>query len=317
MAKTKELSFKQRIMLTIIIASLAAIFVLALKIFEILPFVVLIIALVLILLFAGGAAFLFYLDERRRIIAIETKKRIEKEERERKLKELYELLGIEIVYNEDGSIKDLYQLLGIKKEQNNGVRVLTSYELLGVLPRFNELGIEIPNIVIIKNRINRLVKGIKEPLVLTYKAKAKENQADKKPEKKDTKAKPDAKKAKKQPLGQGYIKMGKGAKAAKSGKVDAMKVANVKAPEYKPSKVDKGDKKSQAPNKEDAKASSIDKSLNQEQDKKVAAPSVGKVVAHHGELNIDTQFIRIFKQKNLTAKSEKTAWFLNEEGMEK
>jgi len=73
--------------------------------------------------------------------------------------DLYGILGIPVQYNPDGTIKDIYELLGITPiYDENGDRVLTIYELLGIMPLFTKEGKEIPTILVIKNRVKRFAK---------------------------------------------------------------------------------------------------------------------------------------------------------------
>mgnify|MGYP003571314266 CR=1 FL=1 len=207
---------------------------------------VFVLLLILILLAYGAYASIIYYREVKRRKAIEAKIKREKDERERKLRELYQLLGIEVQYNDDGSIKDLYQLLGISKlTDENGKRILTSYELLGILPRFNMWAIELPNVFAIKNRIKKVARGIAQPFILLYKPMAAKdnkdkpttqsgNEADKSSEKggkNESDKSPDAKPKKEAgksgvkivkepakssaPSGQGFIKAGKQPKGVK------------------------------------------------------------------------------------------------------
>ncbi len=84
--------------------------------------------------------------------------------------DLYGALGIPIQYNKDGTIKDIYQLLGIEPiYDEDGNRILTAYELLGVLPKFDENGNEIPLVFVIKNGVKGIAKVDLSSRVLTRK----------------------------------------------------------------------------------------------------------------------------------------------------
>ncbi|MBR2909483.1 MAG: hypothetical protein IKC11_03955 [Clostridia bacterium] len=73
--------------------------------------------------------------------------------------DIYEALGIPLQYNKDGSIKDIYEVLGIEPiYDEEGNRVLTIYELLGIMPKFDKNGKEIPQVLVIKNRVKRFAK---------------------------------------------------------------------------------------------------------------------------------------------------------------
>ena len=86
------------------------------------------------------------------------------------IEDLYTVLGIPVQYNKDGSIKDLYDLLGIEPVYDEkGNRVLTIYELLGLMPKFNDKGEELPTVSVIKNRVGRVAKVDLSNRVLTRK----------------------------------------------------------------------------------------------------------------------------------------------------
>jgi len=84
--------------------------------------------------------------------------------------DLYTLLGIPVQYNKDGTIKDIYDLLGIEPVYDDkGNRVLTVYELLEIMPKFNNKGEEIPTVIAIKNRVGGIAKVDVSSRVLTRK----------------------------------------------------------------------------------------------------------------------------------------------------
>jgi len=84
--------------------------------------------------------------------------------------DLYGALGIPVQYNSDGSVKDIYELLQLEPIYNEkGDRVLTIYEFLGIMPKFTQDGKEIPVVVSIKNRVNRIAKVDLTQRVLTRK----------------------------------------------------------------------------------------------------------------------------------------------------
>ena len=72
---------------------------------------------------------------------------------------LYNRAGIPVIYDENGKIKDIFELLELEIEYDEkGNRKSTIYEKLQIIPRFRKDGKEIPTVMIIKNRINALVK---------------------------------------------------------------------------------------------------------------------------------------------------------------
>ena len=100
--------------------------------------------------------------------------------RNARLKALYDILKIPYQYAEDGHIKDIFELLKIKPVFNeNGKREPLVYELLGIMPKFDKNINERPTVFAIKNRVKRVAKGITSPLVLTYKPKLKTNEGEK------------------------------------------------------------------------------------------------------------------------------------------
>lgn len=83
--------------------------------------------------------------------------------------DIYAILKIAPQYNNDGTLKDVFQLLEIKPEYDaNGKRILTIYEKLKLNPTFNNQGQEVPTVVVIKNKVNSLVKLKAAPIPLTY-----------------------------------------------------------------------------------------------------------------------------------------------------
>lgn len=73
--------------------------------------------------------------------------------------DVYNLLGVAPQYNKDGTLKNIYEILQIKPvydEQGN--RVYTAYELLGIVPLIGADGKEIPQVFAIKNRVGRIAK---------------------------------------------------------------------------------------------------------------------------------------------------------------
>ena len=72
---------------------------------------------------------------------------------------LYNLAGIPVLRDSKGKIKNIFELLGIEAlYDENGNRIATIYEKLGIVPRFSKDGKELPTILAIKNRIRGLVK---------------------------------------------------------------------------------------------------------------------------------------------------------------
>lgn len=83
--------------------------------------------------------------------------------------DMYAILKIAPQYNADGTLKDIYQLLNLEPQYDeNGNRILTIYEKLGINPRVDKNGNEIPHVVVIKNRVNAIIKLKAAPLPLTY-----------------------------------------------------------------------------------------------------------------------------------------------------
>ena len=82
--------------------------------------------------------------------------------------DMYNKAGIPIIYDEEGRLKNIFELLGVSETYDeNGRRILTIYEQLGIVPRFTKQGVEIPTVLVIKNKINGLVKPEKKTSVLT------------------------------------------------------------------------------------------------------------------------------------------------------
>ena len=78
---------------------------------------------------------------------------------DRDLIDMYNKAGIPVIYDEDGKIKNIFELLGISESYDqNGKRILTIYEELGIVPRFTKKGNEVPTVLVIKNKVNGLVK---------------------------------------------------------------------------------------------------------------------------------------------------------------
>ena len=99
----------------------------------------------------------------------ELKKADEKRKKKMSLLDTYGILGISPQYNSDGSMKDIFDLLKIKPEYDaNGNRVLTIYERLGINPLFTPLGLEIPYVFRVKNRIRALVRAAEGSIPLFY-----------------------------------------------------------------------------------------------------------------------------------------------------
>ena len=111
------------------------------------------------------------------ILLVNLYKKLKKEKDKQKIvstgdykTDLYEALGIPVQYNKDGTVKDIYDLLGIAPVYDeNGNRVLTVYELLGIVPKFDEDGNEIPFVFVVKNGVKRVAKVDLSSRVLTRK----------------------------------------------------------------------------------------------------------------------------------------------------
>lgn len=129
----------------------------------------------------------------------------EKEREEQKQKtintllDVYAILGIPPQYKPDGSLKDIFELLCITPVYDeNGNRKLTIYEVLGINPKFTQSGIEVPRILRIKNRVNSLIKLDKSTSPLIYFPREKQIIGDKHilpTLKEEEKSKPDLKQA--------------------------------------------------------------------------------------------------------------------------
>lgn len=92
--------------------------------------------------------------------------------------DLYRVLGIPLKYNEDGTVKNIYELLGIEPVYDEkGNRVETVYELLKMMPKFNSEGQEIPLVFSIKNRVGKIAKVDVSSRVLTRKLTEEEKEA--------------------------------------------------------------------------------------------------------------------------------------------
>ena len=91
--------------------------------------------------------------------------------------DVYNLLGIPPQYNKDGSLKNIYEILQIKPVYDeNGNRVYTVYELLGIKPMIDANGNEIPQVFAIKNRANRIARVSLSTAFLTRKLSPEEEE---------------------------------------------------------------------------------------------------------------------------------------------
>ena len=91
--------------------------------------------------------------------------------------DVYTLLGIPPQYNKDGSLKNIYEILQIKPVYDeNGNRVYTVYELLGIKPMIDANGNEIPQVFAIKNRANRIARVSLSTAFLTRKLSPEEEE---------------------------------------------------------------------------------------------------------------------------------------------
>ena len=169
----KKLTFKTQMIITCAVSALFLLSDLVLGIIGIIPLVPFVISLAFLVIISATAIIYLIVKRKKELKAQMLAKKQKEEQRIALLKQLYELIGIEIQYNEDGSIKDIFQLLNLQPiYDENGKRILTIYELLNILPNFDRNGVEKPNVFVIKNRVLKFAKGISEPLVLTYKTKA-------------------------------------------------------------------------------------------------------------------------------------------------
>lgn len=83
--------------------------------------------------------------------------------------DMYAILQIPPQYNADGTLKDIYELLQLEPQYDeNGNRIITIYEMLKVNPKFDKNGNEVPRVVVIKNRVNAIIKLKAAPMPLTY-----------------------------------------------------------------------------------------------------------------------------------------------------
>lgn len=174
---TKKVSFKWQIGICCIIATIVFAILFLLYFNSVISIVPLIMILSLLILLLLSSISIILILRKAQQIKIIQKKRLEIAERNKKLKEIYGILGLEIQYDENGSVKDIFSLLHLKpKFDKNGKRVLTPYELLKINPRFDENGNEIPSVFIIKNRINKVTRRIAEAPSFKFKPKIKEVQ---------------------------------------------------------------------------------------------------------------------------------------------
>lgn len=87
-------------------------------------------------------------------------KRIVEENKQWTILDVYAFLGIQPQYKSNGELKDIFELLGIEKEYDEeGNRILTIYEKLGINPLFSKEGVEIPYVLRIKNRVNAFARA--------------------------------------------------------------------------------------------------------------------------------------------------------------
>lgn len=109
----------------------------------------------------------------------------------------YKSRGLEPRYNEDGTVMDPDTFIGIlTKLDENGQLQKSIYEILGIEPVFDKNGKEIPVIVVLKHLMKKPrtsnfneIKGLSKKMVLKGTQKA-EKQEDKSKEKKKEQAKP-------------------------------------------------------------------------------------------------------------------------------
>ena len=233
----KKLDYKWQIGFLVAVTIVFVALFLGLFIANFLSTLAFVLILIALLLLFGGLLCYIILMRRREIKRLELQKKIEKQEYERKIKEIYDILGIEIQYNSDGSVKDVFQLLGIEPVfDENGERILTPYELIGINPKFSSLAKEVPSVFVIKNRVKRVAKGIVEAPVFTYKPqKEKKIEPEKKIEtinKKKEEKKPAPKKANKTSPSQFFLKPAKGGKIAEV-KSGGFKVEKGNKPNFK------------------------------------------------------------------------------------
>ena len=74
--------------------------------------------------------------------------------------DIYAFLGIQPQYKSNGELKDIFELLGIEREYDEeGNRIPTIYERLGINPLFNKEGVELPYVLRIKNRVNAFARA--------------------------------------------------------------------------------------------------------------------------------------------------------------
>ena len=119
----------------------------------------------------GLCAYICYTNYKQcqKFLEEELKKAEEKRKKKMSLLDAYGILGISPQYNSDGSLKDIFELLKIKPEYDeSGNRILTVYERLGINPLFTPLGLEIPCVFRIKNRIRALVRAAEGSIPLFY-----------------------------------------------------------------------------------------------------------------------------------------------------
>ena len=166
MENRKKLSGK-RYYIVITVISLLLILSIVLFAFSIFSILAFFITLILLTLGLFTAILLLVKYKKRLVEQVKLKKKDAINNDEEMIK-LYNLAGIPVIRDENGKIKNIFELLGIEPVYDlNGNRVKTVYELLGIVPRFDKDGKEIPTILSIKNRALTFVKPAKQTGMLT------------------------------------------------------------------------------------------------------------------------------------------------------
>ena len=130
--------------------------------------VVFLIALIVFLGLLGLSIIAYVKFRKRRIERLKKISAVKVAPTEEDLIRLYNLAGIPVIRDENGKIKNIYELLVMEvKYGADGNRIRTIYELLGIVPRFDKNGKEIPTFLSIKNRVNGFVKPKQSTSTLT------------------------------------------------------------------------------------------------------------------------------------------------------
>lgn len=153
---------KQKIFLSVVLGTLGAglLALVCLAIFGVLNVYIALVAILGVLVFCAiDIYFLVALLSKIKKAKLKEEQKVDAKKLNDPNKYIYEALGIPFVYNKDGSLKDIYELLGIEPEfDQEGNRIETIYERLGILPNINKDAVEKPTVFVIKNRARKIAK---------------------------------------------------------------------------------------------------------------------------------------------------------------